>query len=103
MKKIYISGPITGNENWKESFYRIQAKLIEKNFIVISPLVIAEELEKEIKNPTYEDYMRSDIRMLCVCDAIIFLNGWEKSKGATCEKNVADCIGLEEYFESDFF
>lgn len=102
MKKIYISGAITGVDDWREHFNRVQKILIEQNYIVISPVHIAEEVEKEIENPTYADYMRSDLRMLCICDAICFLDNWMGSKGAKLEKKVADILGLEQLFEIDF-
>lgn len=102
MKKIYISGGITFFEDWKEHFNKAQKMLIEKGYVVISPVLISEEVEKEIEKPTYADYMRADLRMLCICDAVYFLDNWEGSRGARVEKEVANILGLEQLFEIDF-
>ena len=52
IKRIYISGPITGVENWQETFLTAEKELCEMSgiFFVINPIYIAERVEKNIKN-----------------------------------------------------
>ena len=42
--------------------------------------------------------MRKDIKLLCECDTILLLPGWEKSKGAHLELHIAHRIGMEVMF-----
>lgn len=43
------------------------------------------------------DFARRDLAAIVECDAIALLPGWERSRGATAEKAVADWIGLPIY------
>ena len=49
-----------------------------------------------IPNGTWEDYMRRDIKLLCECDYIYLLEGWEDSDGASLEKLIADNLEIKE-------
>lgn len=91
--RIYISGPITGIPNFKEIFDKAEEKLK------------AEFPEAEIINPamvvlpascTHEDYMRIDLMLLDLADAIYLLKGWDKSKGdlhrrVFCDSKYKNC------------
>ena len=86
--KVYISGPMKGikDSNFPE-FESAKIWLLKNTqFEVFSP----HDCEKL---PSYEDYMRADIKLLCECDIIVMLPGWRNSKGATLEKAVSDAIG----------
>lgn len=92
---IYISGRITGNKNWKEQFQQAEEHLKSKGYkVIINPLNLDEQVNKEIKNPTYIDYMKQDIEILILCDEIYMLRGWWRSKGARLERHIAKVLGL---------
>lgn len=92
---IYISGRITKNKNWKEQFQQAEEYLKSKGYkVIINPLNLAEQVNKEIKNATYIDYMKQDIEILTLCNEIYMLRGWWRSKGARLERHIAKVLGL---------
>ena len=94
MKRIYISGPISGlKDNNKQSFIDAKDKLLILGYEVKSPFDITDS------EMSYEEYMRFDIRALTFCDCIYMLNGWQDSKGARLEKLIAEAIGLIILYE----
>lgn len=97
--KIYISGPITYNPNWKEEFKKAEEECWNNGYFVMSPRVIAESVEEQIKNPKYADYMKSDILSLMICDVVYMLKNWEKSKGARIEHDLAEVLGLKIIYQ----
>ncbi len=105
---IYISGPITSlqklGEDWKQPFVAAVVALRRLGFREIySPVDIAVGVEAvcevQRRKPTYADYMRQDLKMLLKCRSILMLRGWEGSKGATLEYQVADTLGMEVLYE----
>lgn len=86
--KIYLSGPITGVENYKENFAAAEREARER----------LSDWEPEIFNPaniilpkdaTHEDYMKICMQKLADCDTIYMLNGWQNSRGACREYGYA--------------
>jgi hypothetical protein len=99
MNRIYISGPITNNNNAKELFHNTQIKL-EKEYLVTNPFeVFSDDDTFTSDKELYEYYLRMDIRALTFCDSIYMLKGFELSKGANIELNVAKAIGLKIIYE----
>ena len=45
------------------------------------------------------EHMRVDIALLLECDCIYMLQGWELSKGAKLELDVASSCGIKVLFE----
>lgn len=79
MKKvIYISGPITGVERYWEAFEKAEDEIEAAGFIALTPTRLPKGL-------TNEQYMRIDLAMVGVSDAVYFLPGWEKSTGCAVE------------------
>lgn len=85
-KKIYISGAITGTDDYMERFGEAQKLLEAKGYDVINPARINDLLPK---NTTYEQYMSISITLLDMCSSIYMLKGWEKSIGANREYGYA--------------
>lgn len=88
--KIYISGQISGLplDEVRAKFHDAEQQIIERGNEAVNPL----------KNgiPDSEPWtvhMAADIVLLLDCDAIYMLPGWEASKGATLEKNIAERTG----------
>lgn len=91
MKRIYISGPMTGIAELNfPAFNAYAAQLRAAGFDVVNPA----ELNPD-PGSTWNDCMRVDIRELCSCQAIALIPGWERSNGANLELHVAHRLGLE--------
>ena len=86
--KIYISGAITNNPNYKEDFERAEDYLQREypSADIINPALVNSFLPK---STTYEEYMKMSFCMLDMCESIQMLQGWEKSCGANREYGYA--------------
>ena len=89
MRKLYISGPMTGLPNYNElEFYRAQELLADFGFMPINPhLGLSPYWD-------YEDYFRRSLMLLLMADGVALLDGWENSKGAQTEVAVAGSLRL---------
>lgn len=94
--KIYISGAITGTNDYMKRFKEAEEKLIEQGYDVINPAEINSHLPV---NTTWDDYMKMSLVMLSMCDAIFMLKKWRESKGACIEYGYALEKGLNVEFE----
>ena len=91
MKKIYISGPMTGipEFNYPE-FERVKNLIGER---AISPHCI----HKNETDLSWRGYMKRNIKALLECDEIVMLEGWENSKGAKLERLIAESLEFKIY------
>lgn len=90
MKRIYLSGPISGMPNENRPAFEAAANAMRgAGLDVVTPFEI---------NPTpgtWAECMRKDIAvMLTQCDAVVLLDGWEKSGGAVGEASIANWLGM---------
>lgn len=90
--KVYISGPISGllYEEVEKVFNEAEIRLQEQGYEVVNPL--NNGLPRE---STWNEHMRADLKLLLDCDAIYMLNGWEYSKGASLEYDLAIDLGFK--------
>ena len=90
--KVYISGPISGLplETVYNNFTNAEVRLLEQGYEVVNPL--NNGLPRE---STWNEHMRADLKLLLDCDAIYMLNGWEYSKGASLEYDLAIDLGFK--------
>ena len=91
--KVYISGKVSGlsEKVYKNNFNSAELYLTGLGYDAVNPVS-----EVTIPNGTWEDYMRRDIKLLCDCDYIYLLEGWEDSDGASLEKLIADNLGIKQ-------
>lgn len=84
--KIYISGAITGTDDYMERFAKAEKELAKQGWSVVNPAKVNAQLPE---NTTYEEYMNMCFCMLDMCDSIYMLKGWGKTCGANRELGYA--------------
>lgn len=94
--RVYISGAITGNPDFKKQFAEAEAKLKLEGFEVVNPSKMNDVMPE---NATWGEYMDITLSLLKICDVIYMLEGWEKSKGANVEYNYASGVGMGITFQ----
>lgn len=102
MKKIYISGPISGMPDGNRAAFEAAAIALRERYP-----------EVQIVNPcdngllhdsTWVEHMRANIKILVDCDAICMLPGWRDSAEGNTEYGIAcdlwmDRMTLERWLE----
>ncbi|MCL2381345.1 MAG: DUF4406 domain-containing protein [Treponema sp.] len=102
---FYISGPITGMPDGNKKDFQTAQKaikwLFKKNhpeLKVINPQKIGAKVDRQFKNsgktPEWEDYMRACVRELATATFVFLLPGWQNSRGAVMEKNMAEMLKI---------
>lgn len=98
MKRIYLSGKITDNANYKKQFLKAYTYCRDEfDCEVINPSLLNTILRKG----SWEEYMALCIPLLKMCDAIFMMKTWRDSKGAIEELKIAKDLGLKIIFESE--
>jgi hypothetical protein len=88
--RLYVAGPMTGLPDFNfPAFHAAAAKLRALGFDVENP---AENTEPPCKS--WLGYMRKAVVQVSKVDGLILLPGWEQSKGARVEFNLAVGLGL---------
>lgn len=100
-KTIYLSGPMTGYEEFNRPAFDQAAGILRKQgFEVIVPgenesYDPIELATAEVSRQKREFYLSRDIEIILeVADAVVVLPGWKESEGAKLEVAVADAVGV---------
>lgn len=94
-KIVYLSGRITGNENYKQDFASAERFLTQMGYIVLNPA----EILKDLGELTYEQCMQICYRLVDIADIIFMVSGWQKSKGANAELSYAKSLGKKVMYQ----
>ena len=74
--KAFISGAMTGHENYNRPLFNsVEYTLKKHGWVVLNPATLPIGME-------HEDYMAICKKMIDVADAVFFIDGWQDSKGA---------------------
>lgn len=94
--RVYISGPMAGIKDHNfPAFHAADRHLTDIGYDTVNPAIINKD------GGTRAYCMRRDIFALLDCKAIYLLPGWEKSKGALLEVEIAKQLDLEFKYAKD--
>ena len=96
--RVYISGAITGTDDYMERFAKAEKELTGQGYSVINPAKVNSQLPEDT---TYEEYMKMCFCMLDMCEAIYMLKGWKKSCGANRELRYAMANKKTVFYECE--
>ncbi|AJW97579.1 hypothetical protein BM43_3190 [Burkholderia gladioli] len=95
--KLYLAGPMTGIPDLNFPLFHAEAsRLRGLGFEIVNPAEINAD-----KSRCWRDCMKADIRELVLCDGIVMLPDWERSKGARLEHHIALTLSLPIFIAAD--
>lgn len=93
----YLAGPMTGLPEFNyPAFREVAAVLRARGVEVMSPTEVSDDeppADYSAEKP-YGYYLRRSLRMLLDCDEVVLLPGWEQSRGARLEREIAEALGM---------
>lgn len=103
--RVYIAGPMSGYPDHNfAAFWRAEALLEVLGHEVVNPARIngapVDGLVVVPGDAKWVEYMQNDIKQLIYCNGIYLLKGWDKSRGASLEFEIASRLGFEIFTEA---
>lgn len=91
--RLYLAGPMTGYPGMNyQAFHDAAAKLRAMGHFVCSPA------ELNPPDRTYRQALPNDLTWIFNhAEGIVYLDGWEESRGCAVEHALARCLELPEY------
>lgn len=93
----YIAGPMTGLPDFNYPAFQAAAEQLRAAGVdVKSPTEVSNDQAPDnyTAEKPYGYYLRRSLRMLLDCDEMVLLPGWEYSRGATLEREIAEMLGM---------
>jgi len=105
--KIYIAVPMTGLPAFNfPAFFKAEEDLTKEGYEVVNPARLdgmdttgMQGNLDEVPDFSLKDAMKRNMAAICDCDAIYMLKGWEKSRGALIEIQLASYLSLKIKYE----
>lgn len=98
--RIYISGKVTGDQNYKYKFKRAEEDLYTR-YALFEPKVVSMPTKDHLKldDKSWEECMIECIPFMDRCDTIYMLKDWKDSPGACIELGYALARNLTVIFQ----
>lgn len=88
-KKLYLSGAITNNPNYKQDFAKTRRLLIEAGYCVVDPIIFCEGIAR------WDACMRECLQILSRQTAVAVIDTPHESKGRDLELEIARTLNME--------
>lgn len=85
--RVYISGAITGTDDYMERFAEAEKIISSRGHIPVNPAKVLSSLPD---TTTYREYIKLSLDMLQMCSGIYMLDSWQQSEGAKLEHQYAE-------------
>lgn len=94
--KIYLAGKITGLpvEDYTANFNYWKGHFQKLGFKVISPIDLPHK-----HADMWQEYMKEDIAAMVKCKYLFAMVGWQNSKGAKIEVELARALKINIYYQ----
>lgn len=90
--KLYICGAMSGIKDHNfPAFFSMEEKLQGLGYETENPATQGEETSEK----PWEYFLKRDIPLMLGCDAILVLDGWKQSKGASLEVKTALAVNMK--------
>lgn len=93
---IYISGKITGTDDYLQRFESAENHL---NTMNITDVINPAKVNSYLPELSYSQYIKMSLCMLEMCDTIYMLKNWENSIGAKLEWEFAKANNYKIMYE----
>lgn len=93
---VYISGKITGTDDYLQRFERAEKHLNNMN---ITAVINPAKVNSYLPELSYSQYLKMSLCMLSMCDTVYMLKGWEDSTGANLEWEFAKANNYKILYE----
>ena len=94
-KRVYLCGPMmTGQPDLNFSAFDAEAERLRKlGYSVFNPVELLKQ--KASRKRGGKGGLQPDLTILLTCNILVLLDGWEESRDARFEMNIANSIGIE--------
>lgn len=105
-KLVYISGKITGDDNYRGKFAMAERRLSRDGYNVLNPVKEADRLDRLHQAmgraaPTWSEYMRKCLLVIRDAHEVYMLRDWQESRGARLEHHIASELGINIVYEEE--
>ena len=100
-KHCFISGAITGVDDYLEKFKRAEEQVVTLGMIPVNPAACTQPLMEANCQFEYPQWLLITMTILKQCDCIFMLKDWEFSKGAKKEYAQAKKLGMKIYYQEN--
>lgn len=98
---IYVAGPYRGEVDKNIAKARaVAAKCYLAGHDVLCPHLNTGRMDEDTGLPD-DFWLKTTLNLLARCDALVLVEGWEKSQGTAAELEYAKSIGMPVYYEND--
>ena len=99
---IYVAGKYTGDvQSNIDAAVKVAGELWRIGHAVICPQANSAHFEDYFPEVPWEAYMEGDFNIIARCDALVMVDNWKDSKGATMEHEYAESLKIPIYYAPD--